>query len=300
MRTVFNLLAEKQRSWRIYHHDFPQCATLASIWSELADHLYGFDDDFMSDAMTGKLPSYSFIEPRYFSNPLLQRMPNDQHPPHDVAYGERLIARCNDALRHGRNWEQTLFIVTYDEHGGLYDHVAPPAAVSPDSLRPDGFGFDRYGVRVPAVLVSPWIPAGSVIRPPSAFPHPFDHTSIIATLRELFQLGESLTERDKVAPHLLDALSLLSPSNGGPRELRLPAVSPSTSELIVAQQAQPNGMQKSLAEIASFLPTGTANVQDHVHTIAAQFGAQAPAAVFPTVARTLDEVQAGLARFLSN
>jgi phospholipase C len=299
MRTIFNLLTEKQRSWRIYHHDFPQCATLTRIWSELPDHLYGFEEDFMSDAMTGKLPNYSFIEPRYFSDPVLHRMPNDQHPPHDVAYGERLIARCYDALRNGKNWEQTLFIVTYDEHGGLYDHVAPPAAMPPDGLKPDGFDFDRYGVRVPAVLVSPWIPAGSVVRPPPGVAYPFDHTSIIATLRELFQLGESLTERDKVAPHLLDALSLPSPSNGGPRELHLPIVSPSNTDLTVAQQVPANEMQKSLAKIASRLPTGTANVQDHARTMAAQLNAQASATTSPTVASALDEAKKGLARFLN-
>src|SRR5216684_2291428 len=160
MPTIFNRLTEKQRSWRIYYHDIPQAGTLARIWSELPDHLYLFEEDFMADAMAGRLPSYSFIEPRYFSDPLLRRMPNDQHPPHNVLFAERLIARTYDALRNGPGWEQTLFIITYDEHGGIYDHVVPPAAVPPDDLRSDGFPFDRYGVRVPTVIVSPWLPAG--------------------------------------------------------------------------------------------------------------------------------------------
>jgi Phosphoesterase family len=226
MPTIFNRLTLCERSWRIYHHDMPQSATLSAIWSELPDHLYSFEDDFMSDAMAGRLPNYSFIEPRYFSDLILHRMPNDQHPPHNVPYGERLIARCYDALRNGAGWEQTLFIVTYDEHGGIYDHVPPPSAVSPDNAHPDGFKFDRYGVRVPTVLISPWIPAGSIIRPPAVSKYPFDHTSILATLRKLFDLGRPLTARDDAAPDLLSALSLKTPSNTGPANQREVAFRP--------------------------------------------------------------------------
>src|SRR5205085_1969600 len=106
-----------------------------------------------------------------------------------------------------------------DEHGGCYDHVPPPAAVPPDNQRPDNFAFDRFGVRVPAVLVSPWIPAGSIVRPPAGSRYPFDHTSILATLRKLFDLGDPLTDRDAAAPDFLHALSLQTASNGGPRGL---------------------------------------------------------------------------------
>ena len=77
MPNIFNKLTAKQCSWRIYYHDIPQAATLTQIWSELPDHLYSFEEDFMADAMSGRLPNYSFIEPRYFSDPLLCRMPND-------------------------------------------------------------------------------------------------------------------------------------------------------------------------------------------------------------------------------
>ena len=127
MPTIFSRLTQCQRSWRIYFHDVPLTATLSKILSELPEHLYPFEDAFMGDAMAGRLPDYSFIEPRYFPSLAFNRMPNDQHPPHNVAYGERLIARCYDALRNGPGWEQTLFIVIYDEHGGVYDHVLPPA-----------------------------------------------------------------------------------------------------------------------------------------------------------------------------
>jgi phospholipase C len=173
--------------------------------------------------------------------------------------GERLIARCYDALRNGPGWDRTLFIITYDEHGGLYDHVPPPAAVSPDNHFPDGFKFDRFGVRVPAVLVSPWIPAGSVIRP--AGETPFDHTSIIATLRQLFGI-ESLTNRDGAAPDVLHALSLSEPSNAGPTHLPLPALPPTPRAIIDAADLPPNSMQIALAQFANMLPAGSAKAAD--------------------------------------
>jgi phospholipase C len=220
-------------------------------------------------------------------------------PPHNVAFGERLIARCYDALRNGAGWEQTLFIVTYDEHGGLYDHVAPPAAVPPDDAAPDGFRFDRYGVRVPAVIVSPWMPAGTIVRPPEGAQYPFDHASIIATLRKLFDLGLPLTKRDEAAPHLLDSLSLATPTNTGPTSLELPTISPSMAELTAAHAAPANSLQRSLAELSDHLPVGNANVVQHTDRLAkgatplAQGGS-------PSVADALSRAQSGLDRFLSS
>jgi phospholipase C len=297
MPTIFNRLTEKQRSWRIYRHDIPQSATLTRIWSELPDHLYLFEQDFMADAMSGRLPNYSFIEPRYFSDPLLRRMPNDQHPPHNVLFGERLIARVYDALRNGPGWEQTLFIITYDEHGGIYDHVPPPPATPPDDLRPDGFAFDRFGVRVPAVIVSPWVPAGSIIRPPAGSP-PFDHTSILATLRNLFDLGKPLTRRDAAAPDLLAALSLPGPTNPGPPSLEVPAPDSTNASVAAAHEEPPNHLQQALAEMASHLPPGTANVAAHITALKA--GALPITPDLNSVREALEHAQAGLQRFLAS
>ncbi len=299
MPTIFNRLTARQRSWRIYKHDLPQTATLARIWSELPDHLYSFEEDFMADAMNGRLPNYSFIEPRYFSDPILRRMPNDQHPPHNVLFGERLIGRVYDALRNGPGWEQTLFIVTYDEHGGIYDHVPPPAAVPPDDLHSDGFKFDRFGVRVPAVIISPWVPAGSIIRPPAGSPYPFDHTSILATLRKLFDLGEPLTKRDAAAPDLLHALSLPTPSNTGPASLQIPAPDISNEEVMAAHEEPPNHLQQALAEMASHLPAGAANVPTHAAALD-RAPVAPPTPRFDTVREALEHGRNGLARFLTS
>ncbi|HET9148015.1 MAG TPA: alkaline phosphatase family protein, partial [Acetobacteraceae bacterium] len=259
METIFNRLTEKRRSWRIYHHDAPQSFMLARIWSELPEHLYPFEPQFAADAQAGRLPNYSFIEPRYYPDRLTGRLPNDQHPPHDITLGERLIAQVYDAVRSGPGWPRTLLIITHDEHGGIYDHSPPPAALPPDNSRQQGFAFDRFGVRVPAVIVSPWIPQGSLIRPPEGAAYPFDHTTILATLRRLFDL-EPLTARDAAAPDLLHALSLPEPSNQGPASIPMLSASISRQEMEKALAAPPNALQIGLAEMADHLPSGAAGI----------------------------------------
>ena len=128
MKTVFNRLAEAGQNWRVYFHDIPQSATLALLWDRALTHFRHFETDFAQDAAAGSLPAYSFIEPRYFTDTLLNKMPNDEHPPHNVAYGEALIAAVYNAVRGGPRWKQTLLVITYDEHGGCFDHVVPPPA----------------------------------------------------------------------------------------------------------------------------------------------------------------------------
>lgn len=164
-------------------------------------------DDFYDDCKYGSLPRYSFLEPIFHGEDQC-----DQHPPSDVRAGEKFLADIYNALVDSRQWNDTLLVITYDEHGGCFDHVAPPKATPPCKDMPagqDGFLFNRFGVRVPTVLVSPYIEEGTVCR--SGTYTPFDHTSVIATARKLFNLGESLTERDAKAPDLGIALKLDEP-----------------------------------------------------------------------------------------
>jgi phospholipase C len=263
MKTVFERLAESGQSWKIYFHDFPQSATLGGLWLDVPTHFREFEIDFANDAAAGTLPAYSFIEPRYFADPVLNKLPSDEHPPHNVAYGEKLIAAVYNAVRGGPGWKQTLLVITYDEHGGCFDHVVPPAATPPDDLRPDGFDFGAFGVRVPAVIVSPHVRPGSVIRPHG--PTPFDHTSIIATLRELFGIGP-LTRRDAAAPSLLSALDD-QVNNDGPASIVAPAVPPTPEQVARAGFRPLNDLQKSLATAAVQLPTVGANIAAHIQRL---------------------------------
>lgn len=184
---------------------------------------------FHADCQTGQLPTYSFIEPQYFAD--FGHPENDQHPPSVVTLGEQLIADVYNCLRASKVWRKTLLIFTYDEHGGCYDHVAPRAAVSPEPPLPgQTFGFDRYGVRVPPVVVSPYVEPGTIFGELTAVP--FDHTSIIATVRKRFGIRQALTARDARAPDLESLLSMPKPTNLGPLRLKaLPhAPSPATAQ----------------------------------------------------------------------
>jgi phospholipase C len=259
--SIFRRMSDCGKSWRVYFHDVPQSIMLSDIWLEAPLHFHLFST-FLSDAINGTLPNYSFIEPRYFTDLFLNNIPNDEHPPHNVLYGEQLIADIYNAVRQSPCWKKTLFIITYDEHGGCFDHMGPPAAVPPDGNQPNGFAFNRYGVRVPAVIISPYIPPGSKIRamptgvPSPAAPYPFDHTSIIKTLRKLFDLAAKLTDRDEAAPDLLGPLSLDDPQNDGPS-----CISPSTATATIEQlmargAAELNHMQTALSQMAAQLPPG--------------------------------------------
>jgi Phospholipase C len=144
-RTLYDELTEAGVPWRIYFGDVPQTLVLSHQWSHL-DHYRRFGR-WHADIARGDLPAYTFIEPSYFGPEQ-----NDQHPPHDIMRGDALIADVyNTLLKNPALFAKTLLIVLYDEHGGFFDHVIPPATVPPDD-HTEHFGFDLLGFRVPAVF----------------------------------------------------------------------------------------------------------------------------------------------------
>jgi phospholipase C len=214
-KTVFNQLTESGKSWGIFMDGtVTQAMALKKLWSfkKWAFRRLG---KFQDLAAAGELPNYSFIEPRFFRSLFQGKPATDQHPPHDVHIGEQLIADVYKMVRTSPNWEKSLLIITYDEHGGLYDHVHPPAAVPPGAESQDPpFKFDRYGVRVPAVVISPYIARQTVVN------EVFDHTSIIATVRKAFGISETLTARDTAATPVDVCLNLASPRTDTPIDIR--------------------------------------------------------------------------------
>jgi len=260
--TIFDRLTEKlgPNSWAIYRHDFSLALNLPRLWFfPLNFFLF---NDFLNDAKNGNLPAYSFIEPRYLPD---VDLPNDQHPPHGVTAGEQLIASVYNALRNGPRWTSTLLIITYDEHGGCYDHVPPPAATPPNSTSSSPFNFDRYGVRVPAVIVSPYIKPNFILRAPRGSA-PFDHTSIMATLRKRFALSAPLTQRDAAAPDLgsIADMWLKTPDNLGPDRIEALPEEDFAARLEASRKDPVNDLQKSLLHINANLPTPDRTVREHI------------------------------------
>jgi phospholipase C len=185
--TIFDRLNEAGVTWRVYHGDIPQSLVLKHQRTPQNASHYSFMGQFEGDTGTddANFPSYCFIEPSYYFPGQ-----NDDHPPHTTMDAQRLLARVYAALRGNKGlWESTLFVVLYDEHGGFYDHVAPPSAVSPDGLIDveTGFRFDRLGVRVPVLLISPWVEKKVVS-------DVFDHTSLLRYLSDKWGL-RMLTDR---------------------------------------------------------------------------------------------------------
>lgn len=171
---------------------------------------------------------YVFIEPNYGNDlpPSTEDFTcgDSQHPLDDVSRGEPLIKQVYETIRNSPHWNSSLLLVTYDEHGGFYDHVAPPAAIAPgDSISDEdnnhhNFTFTQLGVRVPAVVISPLIPGRMIDHTV------YDHTSLLATVEQMFGL-KPLTNRDAAANNLTHLVSLSSPRTDTPTMLPEPAVS---------------------------------------------------------------------------
>jgi phospholipase C len=177
--TLFDRLSEQGVSWKIYFHDIPQtvCLTRQRLPENAARYFQ--ISEFYKDArgLEAEFPSFCLIEPDY--NGITE---NDDHPPHDVMKAQKLLADVYNAIRSNRTvWESTLLVVMYDEHGGFYDHVPPPAAIPPDDCQKE-YSFDQLGIRVPALLVSPWVKKGYHCTP-------FDHTSLLHYLIDKWTLG---------------------------------------------------------------------------------------------------------------
>jgi len=200
LHTIFEAIdtdpAFRAIDYRIYSHDG---FTLLLTVNHLIDDQHGFRDynRFAHDCAHGNLPAYTFIEPRYANDARGGDFfaANDQHPDHDVVEGERLIRDVYHAIRsNAKLWHSTLLLIVYDEHGGIFDHVPPPdIPATGDPSIDSTFAFDRLGLRVPAVLVSPYIAPRTVIS------HTYEHASIVSTIRHLFGLTALTLGRDATA-----------------------------------------------------------------------------------------------------
>jgi phospholipase C len=255
--TIFNVFDQNNISWTNYAPD--------NDWTTISGNtpdFYGANDyktellhhkdldQFMVDALAGNLSAFSFIDPNYGNR--------SRENPQNVVVGEALIASVVDAIGKSPLWLKTLFILTYDEHGGYYDHVPPPAALLPDNVPPsvlpgeylyDGYG--RFGFRVPSVIVSPYAKGGKYVSSVV-----YDHTSLLATLQRKWNLP-SFTYRDANANDLLDFLDLEALERGEPTFPKMPplAAPGNTTEALACSTTGPGVIP----------PPGTVSNPRHFH-----------------------------------
>jgi phospholipase C len=214
-KSMYERLEAAGNTAKIYYFDTKSSSLEVVNLLQHQPQFFGTFAQFLKDCGNGTLPDYSFVEPNYSDHEGDGGavLASDQHPDHHVQEGERFIAAVYNAIRQNAAlWESTALLIAYDEHGGIFDHVPPPACV-PDGFvaQPDAtltgkpFQFDRLGVRVPAVLVSPWIPRGTVVGPDRVF----EHASIPATATSFFlQQYDDRSPREKAAATFLDLLTL--------------------------------------------------------------------------------------------
>lgn len=238
--TVFDRLNEAGKKWRIYYYDFPSSLLLnrQRVPANLKNYVH-IDQFFRDVRDEPNFPPFVFIEPKYFGADQ-----NDDHPPHNIFKAEKLIADIYNAIRSSSDlWNSTLLVVVYDEHGGFYDHVEPPPAVPPDDHREE-WTFDRLGVRVPALLISPWV--GARVEKTQ-----FDHTSLLKYLTQKWGLGD-LGQRTATANSIGVALNQQSPREGTFPFVRVPysTLLPRRPDL---EKEDSSGHHLALQKFAEFL-----------------------------------------------
>ena len=225
--TKLKTLGLSYRIYKDYDNDYAQSPSgLKGLgWQTIAAGITGMHRrevarfrTFADDLKDNYPHAFTFIEPHY-GNTLNGTYlgGSSQHPMDGLLGGEALIKATYEAIRNSPRWEHSLLIITYDETGGTWDHVAPPTTVAPDALRTynrAGFDFKALGPRVPAVIVSPWVTKGMIDK------RIYDHTSIIATTLGLFN-GGTMTARDAAARNLIDLLRQPGPRQDCPTQLQL-------------------------------------------------------------------------------
>ena len=259
VRTIFENLSDAGLTWKIYSHDFPHAQLFGRLTQpEFADN-WDSIGGFKRDAAGGALPHYAFIEPQY------TRLvgPAASDPAEAVGTGDEVIDEVYHAVRTSPAWNDSMLVVTWADDGGADDqHVPPDSAVPPDDSA-TLFAFDRLGVRVPSVIVSPWIPHRTIVTGLA-----FEHASIPATIKKVFGLPAFLTRRDRAASTFETVASLGAPRTDTPLRFRAPSrrnlndwgdeiVAPHEARTLLAageaSVAPISELQRSLVELARSL-----------------------------------------------
>jgi len=252
-----------------HHHRFGYFSKTGLPWRTVLDLTCNPKlSSFLEDAAAGTLPAVSWIDPAFTNFNPLGFPVNDDHPPADVKDGQDLVLAAYDALAASPLWDRSLLVIVYDENGGFYDHVPPPGAADDDPAR-----FGSYGVRVPAIIVSPWI------QPRTVASTVFDHTSIIKTILARFcpqalrERPPARTTRARLGPqypglrvaqasHLGELLTRNTPRAAPPRQALVRQAAARTAS---AGTSQPEPADRPLSDLQQRILTLTRELQKRGH-----------------------------------
>jgi len=207
--TLFDNLEKRGVTWKIYNSGTPGLGVIADRVVKYKEHVVSIDE-YETDAAAGTLPQVAFVDPKIGAEGYNQ---NDEHPPAIMQVGQGFLAKVTTTLMKSPQWKKSALFITYDEHGGLYDHVVPPKACAPDDrptqppAKPEE-KFDRYGIRVPFLVISPFAKKSYVGH------HVYDHTSIVRFIEAKFTLP-AMTRRDANAEAPYDLFDFATPANLG-------------------------------------------------------------------------------------
>ncbi|KAJ3676264.1 hypothetical protein LUZ60_003676 [Juncus effusus] len=258
-RTIFDNIHDNGHSFGIYYQDVPAVLFYRNLRKvKYVTKFHSYSSTFKNHARKGSLPNYAVIEQHYLDSK--SHPADDDHPSHDVYQGQMFIKEVYETLRASPQWNESLLVITYDEHGGFFDHVPTPVngVPSPDGIvgpDPFYFKFDRLGVRVPTIMVSPWIEKGTVVHGPNGSPtatSEYEHSSIPATVKKIFDLPSPfLTRRDEWAGTFEGILKTRTePRTDCPVQLPMPI---KIRESEANEEAKLSEFQQELVQLASVL-----------------------------------------------
>ncbi|MBW3654932.1 MAG: hypothetical protein KY444_02415, partial [Gemmatimonadetes bacterium] len=269
--TIFDVLSSQNIPWTVYS-DNTVSLVKVMFW-RYWDTIANFDgiEAFTAACRAGTLPAFSFLEPSFgldFDDYKVNLgVDASYHPPHDVRPAEKLLSDIHAAIQGSPHPEEILLVVLFDEHGGTYDHKEPPSGARPPlpvhrATDGTGFTFDRFGVRVPAIVVSPYVRPGTVFRSPTGVP--YDHTSVLATVRDW--LGLQVAFRNMLPSPRIAAAPTLAPVLGAEllsAERPMPEPLPWHAPVSVPETTALNPLQRTIAVAAAIKAAGRAPTPEH-------------------------------------
>ena len=289
--TIFNVLERHAISWNVFADTIYTPSLTRIQFTKLWDFLGGEFDSFSefqarcaapAGALASqKLPTYSFVEPRFIAERdahLRVMHSEDYHPPHDVRPAEAFLAKVYNAVAGSPYRDRILLAITFDEHGGTYDHVFPGPATPPDQ-KTKKYAFDQFGVRVPAILISSYVAAGTVFRSTTGVP--YDHTSILATLRDWQSLSDDFLPSERIAnaPTFVNVLTESQPRDWPALGAPLLAAAMAASDAFPAAEVAEEELNQPLDDLGKSIVIGTERMLRAYESTAGTAPAAAAAAV---------------------